>query len=88
MGVFRAVVSSSTVSSGEPADVLEFDTVTDEIQRWKDLSRDRIEPFTDEQGLINEFALMWNLKSSFPLHYIVFCRQRFTFRNVDSKYSR
>ena len=51
---------------------LEFDTVTDEIQRWKELSLDRIEPFTDDQGLVNEFALMWNVKDSFPLHYIVF----------------
>ena len=36
------------------------------------MSHDRIEPFTDDQGLINEFALMYNVKDSFPLHYIVF----------------
>ena len=71
-GVFRAAAPSPAVSLGESAGALEFDTVTDEMQRWKDLSCNRIEPFTDEQGLINEFALMWNLRESFPLHYIVF----------------
>ena len=51
---------------------LEFDTVTDEMQRWRDLSQDRISPFVDEQGLINDFALMYNLRDSFPLHFVVF----------------
>ena len=71
-GVFRAAAPSPTDGLGETAGALEFDTVTDEMRRWKDLSQDRIEPFTDGQGLINEFALMWNLRDSFPLHYIVF----------------
>ena len=35
-------------------------------------SRSLYEPFTDDQGLINEFALVWNLKDSFPLHFTVF----------------
>ena len=56
----------------EPAEGLEFDTVTDEMQRWKELAQDRIDPFIDDQGLINEFALMWHLKDNFPLHYVVF----------------
>ena len=71
-GVFRAPLSHDAVLTPTAASPLEFDTVTDEIQRWKELSRDRIEPFTDDQGLINEFALMYNVKDSFPLHYIVF----------------
>ena len=50
----------------------EYDIVTDEIRRWKDLAQDRIDPFIDEQGLINEYALMWHLKDSSPLHYVVF----------------
>ena len=42
------------------------------MQRWRDLSQDRISPFVDEQGLINDFALMYNLRDSFPLHFVVF----------------
>ena len=25
-----------------------------------------------EEGLLNEFAMMWKLREAFPLHYIVF----------------
>ena len=29
-------------------------------------------PFFDDDGLLNEFKMMWALKDRFPLHYIVF----------------
>ena len=68
-GVFRAAPSSSDAVAESAS---EFDTVTDEIQRWKELAQDRIDPFIDDQGLINEFALIWHLKDTFPLHFVVF----------------
>eukprot|EP00966_Prymnesium_polylepis_P086516 2002415-Prymnesium_polylepis.1 len=73
-GVFRAVSASADASASpvNPSASLEYDAVMEEIQRWADLAQDRISPFTDEQGLVNEFALLWNLKDSFPLHYVVF----------------
>eukprot|EP00966_Prymnesium_polylepis_P258025 5960184-Prymnesium_polylepis.1 len=55
-GVFRAAPSSSDAVAESAS---EFDTVTDEMQRWKELAQDRIDPFIDDQGLINEFALIW-----------------------------
>ena len=30
------------------------------------------EPFMSEDGLLNEFKMMWALREAFPLHYIVF----------------
>ena len=48
--------------------------VNEEIERWDHLSRDVYSPFIDEDGLLNEFALMWALRERFPLHFIVFKR--------------
>ena len=28
--------------------------------------------FVTKQGLLNEFAMMWALRETFPLHYVVF----------------
>ena len=44
----------------------------DELERWKRLSPDVYAPFVDEGGLLNEFAMMWALRDSFPLHFHVF----------------
>ena len=30
------------------------------------------EKFTTEDGLLNEFAMMWALRNKFPLHYVLF----------------
>ena len=43
-----------------------------EIERWERLSADEIDKFRDEDGLLNEFALVWQLRDRFPLHLIVF----------------
>ena len=48
------------------------DAVTEEIARWAALSPDIVADFEDDDGLVNEFALMWKLRDSFPLHTIVF----------------
>ena len=36
------------------------------------LSADEIDKFRDEDGLLNEFKLAWQLRDRFPLHLIVF----------------
>jgi hypothetical protein len=50
----------------------DFDTVTDEAQRWSSLDKATILKHTDSAGIVNEFALLYDLRTSFPLHYIVF----------------
>ena len=50
----------------------DFDTVTDEVERWSKLDKAKIREFRDDDGIVNEFALMYNVRSVFPLHYIVF----------------
>ena len=44
----------------------------EEIERWERLSADEIDKFRDEDGLLNEFKLVWQLRDRFPLHLIVF----------------
>ena len=52
-------------------DTAEFDTVTDEIRRWSSLSADECQRFV-EDGVLNEFEMMWQLRVLFPLHFFVF----------------
>ena len=56
---------------GEVTDTAEFDTVTDEIRRWSSLSADECQRFV-EDGVLNEFEMMWQLRALFPLHFFVF----------------
>ena len=54
----------------EPA---EFDPVTDEIRRWSSVSEDECQRFVCvEDGVLNEFEMMWHLRILFPLHFFVF----------------
>ena len=56
-------------SSGERAD----DEVTIEVERWKSMSSETINGFKDKStGMINEFALHWAMRKTFPLHFFVF----------------
>jgi hypothetical protein len=48
-----------------------FDPVTDEIERWDRPSPDSFSEFVDDGSLLNEFAMMWELRERFPLHSIV-----------------
>ena len=50
----------------------DFDTVTEEAAHWADLDRKIIRESRDDDGIVNEFALMYHLHQSFPLHFIVF----------------
>ena len=50
----------------------DFDPVTDEIEQWERLSQDSLSKFVDDGSLLNEFAMMWELRERFPLHFVVF----------------
>lgn len=62
------------IDSEARADVEENnkDSVTDEIDSWKHMSREKYKVYEDEDGIINEFQMMWELRLEFPHHYIVF----------------
>ena len=68
LGVFRASPSDGIVDHSSA----DFDAVTDEMKRWKELPSSIVDSFIDQQGLLNEFALLWSLKNTFPLHFIIF----------------
>ena len=42
------------------------------MTRWEQLSRKEYEHCFEKDGLLNEFKMLWELRESFPLHYIVF----------------
>ena len=46
--------------------------MTDEAARWASLDKANIRQFKDDEGIINEFALLYHVQAQFPLHYIVF----------------
>ena len=67
--MFRGVsaLESEMTESGK------FDAVTDEIRRWSSLSEDECQWFVCvEDGVLNEFEMMWHLRNVFPLHFFVF----------------
>jgi hypothetical protein len=49
-----------------------FGPVTDKIERWERLSPDSFSEFVDDWSLLNQFAMLWELRERFPLHFIVF----------------
>ena len=57
----------------EVTESTEFHTVSDEIPRWSSLSEDECQRFfTTEDGVMNEFEIMCQLRILFPLHFVVF----------------
>ena len=51
----------------------EVDVVSDEIRRWSSLSEGECQRFVSvEDGILNEFEMMWQLRILFPLHFVVF----------------
>ena len=48
------------------------DPVLDELKRWEGMGLKEYSMFVSEDGLLNEFAMMWALHETFLLHYIVF----------------
>jgi hypothetical protein len=68
----------------------EFYAVNDEIRRWSSLSEGECQRFV-EDGVLNEFEMMWQLRVLFPLHFFVF-KQTVSHLaaegNVDQVFSR
>ena len=82
-GLFRfGVRAGSTTAStslatlnpvgAERAPETKLDVVTDEMHRWKRLDNFTITDFNDDDDVVNEMALLYKLRESFPLHYFVF----------------
>ena len=68
-GGFRGVsaLESEVTESGE------VDAVSDEIRRWSSLSEGDCKRFVSaEDGVLNEFEMMCQLRILFPLHFLVF----------------
>lgn len=64
--------ADSPVPAATATNDSDFDPVLDELRRWEGMGLQEYEKFMDADGLLNEFALMWSVRKSFPLHYIVF----------------
>ena len=71
-GCSSLVRNLSDDEEATPAEAADFDTVTDEAARWAALEKHVIREYRDDAGIVNEFALMYHLRNSFPLHYIAF----------------
>jgi hypothetical protein len=65
----QSSVDSSTLAA---ADVETVDTVLDEVKQWEDKDLKEYSLYITEDGLLNEFKMMWELRESFPLHFTVF----------------
>ena len=48
------------------------DSVLDELKWWELLDPLGYSQYIGEDGLLNEFKMMWDLRESFPLHFTVF----------------
>lgn len=62
----------SPATAHEPNNDTTVDPVLDELRRWDGMGIKEYEKFIGDDGLLNEFAMMWALRKSFPLHYILF----------------
>ena len=78
LGLFRGAALAKNVDSEAPPPSAnggtpdDFDPLTDEVARWAGMGVEEYEKFTTEDGLLNEFAMMWALRNKFPLHYVLF----------------
>lgn len=63
---------AAAAPSAAAPQVASEDVVTEEVNRWLAISQSKINEYVDEEGMLNEFALVYSLKDEFPLHYIVF----------------
>jgi hypothetical protein len=94
LSLFRgASLNQSSTDSSLSATVDEetVDTVLDELKRWEDKDPQEYSQYIAEDGLLNEFKMMWELRESFPLHFTVFkqtaCHQSHE-ANVEQVFSR
>ena len=74
-GLFRNLDEedeANTGTAGSDAEEYGSDPVFNEVTQWKNLDRNLINKHKDKDGLVNEFALLYEVRLSFPLHYILF----------------
>mmetsp|Transcript_22988 Transcript_22988/g.62962 ORF Transcript_22988/g.62962 Transcript_22988/m.62962 type:complete len:160 (-) Transcript_22988:64-543(-) len=62
----------SVIAGQQASESIEVDAVVVEMRKWKDIQKETVDKFKDEQGIVNEFRMQWELRQSFPLHFIVF----------------
>lgn len=60
----------------EDSPVRTTDRVRTEIKIWENLAAERIAPFKEESGLVDEFKLVYAMRSEAPLHYALFKQVR------------
>ena len=65
-----AKVASGADKAGEAE--FQFDAAGVEMERYMYLAPEEIAPFLRDDGLLNEFKMMYAFRHRFPLHYIVF----------------
>jgi hypothetical protein len=64
--------SSADSSALAAADEETVDNMLDELRRWEDKGLKEYSQYIAEDGLLNEFKMMWELRKFFPLHFTVF----------------
>lgn len=42
------------------------------LERWSKIDKSTIRSFKDDDGIVNDVALIYSVRNSFPLHYTVF----------------
>ena len=67
----QRTAAAAAADAADGAD-FQFDPVKVEIERWSYLSPETIQPYITSDGMVNHFKLMWDMRSRFPLHFIVF----------------
>ena len=75
-----------SVLESEASEPPEFDAVSDEIRRWSSLSEGECQRFVSaEDGILNEFEMMWQLRIQFPLHFVVLFFQAVCLKTTKCK---
>ena len=72
--LFDGMEDSDEDNEDSPAPTM--DRVRTEVKLWDNLSGERINPFKDASGLIEEFKLIYAMRSEVPLHYALFKQVR------------
>ena len=71
--MYRSAPVTQVGVSPKVTESVEVDVVRDEIRRWPSLSEDENQSFVNaEDGVMNEFEMMCQLRILFPLHFVVF----------------
>ena len=66
--------SDPDMDTDSPAPTI--DRVRNEIKIWENLSAERINVFKELSGLIDEFKLVYAMRTEVPLHYALFRQVR------------